>query len=842
MKFKTALPNYTDFINNIVIEYQKLYVNFVPVVGWEYLFNVISEWYKDEELMLDPPKFFIKFKNLLLTKLPVYNEAWKVAISDYVKNLSVEELISFGSINTSDDTQKVQTTPGLVDPVNNYTNSIVSNKIKGQNLNVGVLNNISRVVNSRVDFSKIEALLKDLLPLFSFEMNIMEDVPVEDKIYFSDITNDSDVPNANNGKEAIDYLYNASKVPGPKGDKGEKGDTGPIGPKGDKGDKGEPGTGGGSNLGVLNNETQTFDNAISNFPAPLNLKEGNDIVFEPYANALLPQESQEITPGVSVMRIPKGDIWAGGVSFTNKKIGWYLYKHNFFFKLNPFTSVNKEFKITFSIQTTTGLIDTYGKTYNLNKLTNEEIQKHIFNFNIKTYVNLKQLANYQYNIFIQGLNDSFGTLLILTENPDPDIDNFPYPEGSSIRITELIPQEDKETVFDNKIKLNDLNDYTAFGYKPDPVTNDNLIPLLQYAIKYIPDIILFNKLFTIGESPDGNITKADLNHQLELLTEASKPTELPNLRQVEALITAGPTKDKQTIKDINSLILSDSVGSKDIRNLPKDQWTRYQVFNLDELDDYDKVKLVFNKFESYNTSFINNFDKVVVEIPYRDIVETTDVLKEIKYSLAVPNKTSVTGVYPSNTYQPFLRFNLTKNAGVVYLNILNNYLSNKTESAWKNINVSFIGLKLKGVEALKGRDGADGDNSTFLLNKFSMRVSPLLDRGITLNNTHGNIESFDEVKIVFTALKYNDFVQQEYIFHIKDYQATSRAMVQIVNFKLPTTDTENPTVYDYDLMLTIYPSTSTGIFTNAFYLRNLKNGLDINVDISIYGVKRTITS
>ncbi len=298
-----------------------------------------------------------------------------------------------------------------------------------------------------------------------------------------------------------------------------------------------------------------------------NLKEGGSLFYRSYQYATLPIKSVIIGATPTIIPLPAGlDSWVDSYIFTPKNISTYLFKHLFYYLLNPFTDKDKQqYRIIARVTGADGIDYALPYDFDLNRLKSPTVQKKIWPNFLKLFANLNPAnAPYHYDIKIQGLNGSEGSLLIETESAgafDPAI-----PEASHFEIIEMLPSNDK-LVRDDHVHFNDPNLYTSLGYvmpdTPGGGKDDSLPPLLQYAIENVPYINLLKIVFEIGENA-GKITKtvADFGGSLTLAQTCpisnvgSKPgndTSAATIGDVKALIhSENPLIDKNLLKNGSS--------------------------------------------------------------------------------------------------------------------------------------------------------------------------------------------------------------------------------------------------------------------------------------------------
>ncbi len=192
---------------------------------------------------------------------------------------------------------------------------------------------------------------------------------------------------------------------------------------------------------TLNNRNLAMANKVSNVGE--NLKEGPSLFFQSYQYATLPIKSVSFSDDPVNIPLPKGtNQWVDYYEFTPKNIATHLFKHLFYYKLNPFVDKTKQkYRIIAKITGQDGIDYALPYDYDLKDFTNEEIQKKTFSNFTKLFADLNPVnAPYDYEMTIQGLDGSEGSLLIETESastPDPAI-----PGASHFEILEMIPRTD----------------------------------------------------------------------------------------------------------------------------------------------------------------------------------------------------------------------------------------------------------------------------------------------------------------------------------------------------------------------------------------------------------------
>ncbi len=320
----------------------------------------------------------------------------------------------------------------------------------------------------------------------------------------------------------------------------------------------------------LSNRDLAMLNKVSNNGS--NLKEGKSLLFQSYQYATLPIKSVIIGSTPTPIPLPKGtDQWVDQYLFTPTAIATYLFKHLFYYILNPFTDTNKQkYRIIARVRGLDGTDYALPYDFDLSKIKSADIQKKTFPNFLKLFADLNPAnAPYTYNMTIQGLDGSEGALLIETESSGSF--DVAIPGASHFEIIEMIPKTDK-LVLDNNIHFNDPNIYTSLGYvmpdTPGGGKDDTLPPLLEYAILDIPYIKIIKKVFEVGENATGEITKTVANFGKSLTLASTAPinnvgsnpksdTSAATIGDVKALIhTENPLIDKNLLKNGTSKSVS----------------------------------------------------------------------------------------------------------------------------------------------------------------------------------------------------------------------------------------------------------------------------------------------
>ncbi len=320
----------------------------------------------------------------------------------------------------------------------------------------------------------------------------------------------------------------------------------------------------------LSNRDLAMLNKVSNNGS--NLKEGKSLLFQSYQYATLPVKSVIIGATPTAIPLPKGtDQWVDQYLFTPTAIATYLFKHLFYYILNPFTDTNKQkYRIIARVRGLDGTDYALPYDFDLSKIKSADIQKKTFPNFLKLFADLNPAnAPYTYNMTIQGLDGSEGALLIETESSGSF--DVAIPGASHFEIIEMIPKTDK-LVLDNNIHFNDPNIYTSLGYvmpdTPGGGKDDTLPPLLEYAILDIPYIKIIKKVFEVGENATGEITKTVANFGKSLTLASTAPinnvgsnpnsdTSAATIGDVKALIhSENPLIDKNLLKNGTSKSVS----------------------------------------------------------------------------------------------------------------------------------------------------------------------------------------------------------------------------------------------------------------------------------------------